>query len=330
MRRPWSEDRFPRYSPKKPPPAAGIKVKKPGTTWWGQHWIEALERVLQGDSGRLARGRTYARAGRAHDLSIENGRVEAKVTGSRAPYAIHLELPQLSDSVWQTAIAFMAEKAEFAALLLNDEMPRQIDAAFQASHASLFPKTRADLKTSCDCPDYGDPCKHIAAVHYVLGDALDRDPFLLFELRGRSRDQVLDALRALRTGTPPGPNAPRSPSLFEKPPSVAFEKLSAESYDAAPEPLPELSFSFEPPAAHGAVLRQLGAPSGWNRESPPLETLNPVVQTAAAAARRLALSEPEPAAPELAVPQPAASKPAVPKPASRSAKSKPERRAKKR
>ena len=297
MKRRWNDDRFPQYSPKKPPPAQGIKVKKPGTTWWGQHWIEALERVLQGDSGRLARGRTYARAGRVHDLSIKNGKVKAKVTGSRAPYAISIALPQLSEPVWQAASAFMAEKAEFAALLLNDEMPRQIDEAFQAANASLFPKTRADLKTSCDCPDYGDPCKHIAAVHYVLGDALDRDPFLLFELRGRTRARALEALRAARHGSSPTHEATLSPAIDEKPPSVALEKLTAKSYDAAPVPLPALSFSFEPPPAHASVLRQLGAPSSWNRDSPPIETLAPLVQNAAAAARRLALSEPEPAPP---------------------------------
>jgi uncharacterized Zn finger protein len=296
MRRRWNDDRFPQYSPKKPPPAQGLKVKKPGTTWWGQHWIEALERVLQGDSGRLARGRTYARAGRVHDLSIKNGKVKAKVTGSRL-YAISIELPQLSDTVWQAASAFMAEKAEFSALLLNDEMPRQIDEAFQSANASLFPKTRADLKTSCDCPDYGDPCKHIAAVHYVLGDALDRDPFLLFELRGRTRARALEALRAARHGSSPAQESERSPTLDDKPPSVALEKLTAKSYDAAPVPLPALSFSFEPPPAHASVLRQLGAPNSWNRDAPPLETLAPLVQNAAATARRLALSDPEPAPP---------------------------------
>lgn len=302
MKRRWEEDRFPQYSPKKPPPAQGIKVKKPGTTWWGQHWIEALERVLQGDSGRLARGRTYARAGRAHDFSIRDGKVKAKVTGSRAPYSVSIELPQLSDSVWQAGIAFMAQTAEFSALLLNDQMPRQIDEAFQSAGASLFPKTRAELKTSCDCPDYGDPCKHIAAVHYVLGDALDRDPFLLFELRGRSRDQVLDALRAARGGSNLAHAAEPLAAASDKTPSVALPKLTAESYDAAPEPLPALSFRFEPPPAHAAVLRQLGAPGSWNREQPPIETLAPLVQKAAAVARRLALSEAEPLAPSPAPP----------------------------
>jgi uncharacterized Zn finger protein len=290
---PWDEGRFPRYSPKKPAPAQGIKVNKLGTTWWGQRWIEALERVLQGDSGRLARGRTYARAGRAHDLVIQGGKVKAKVTGSREPYDIGIELAQLSDATWQAALAFMAQKAEFSAMLLNNEMPRQIDEAFQAASASLFPKTRADLETSCDCPDYGDPCKHIAAVHYVLGDAFDRDPFLLFELRGRSREQVFAALRAARGERPKAPRSKPIATGSDKPSGVALGKLTAKSYDAAPVPLPTLSFSFEPPPADAAVLRQLGAPRGWNRETLPIETLTPMLQTAAATARRLALSEAE-------------------------------------
>ena len=299
---PWSDGRFPKYSPKRPAPKHGVKVNKPGQTWWGERWIGALERVLGGDSGRLSRGRTYARAGRAHDLVIKAGKVTAKVTGSREPYDVSITLPRLSDAIWQTAIAFMARKAEFSALLLNSEMPRQIDDAFAAARASLFPVARADLETDCDCPDWGDPCKHVAAVHYVLGDALDRDPFLLFELRGREREQVLGALRAARASS----KAARAPSPPEKPPSVALGKLSAQSYTAAPEPLPTLSFSFEPPSAHAAVLRQLGAPAAWNSDAPPLESLSPLVEKAAAAARRLALSESTTASPGPQAPPPTA------------------------
>jgi uncharacterized Zn finger protein len=289
---PWGNDRFPKYTPKKPPPKRGIKVDKLGTTWWGQRWIEALERILQGDSGRLARGRSYARAGRTHDFVIASGKVRAKVTGSRAPYQVTLELPQLSTATWQAAIAFMAQKAEFSAQLLNREMPRQIDEAFQSSDASLFPKLRSDLKTSCDCPDYGDPCKHIAAVHYVLGEALDRDPFLLFELRGRGREQVLEGLRAAR-GTANTERGRAARVAFEKPPGVELARLSAATYDAPPTPLPTLSFSFEPPPKHGAVLRQLGSPGSWNGEAPAVESLSPLVQTAAEVARKLAMADVE-------------------------------------
>ena len=294
---PWGNDRFPGYSPKKPPPRQGIKVSKLGTTWWGQRWTAALEHVLSGDAGRLARGRTYARAGRTHDLVIQSGKVTARVTGSRAPYRVTIQLPQLSDATWHSAITFMAQKAEFSALLLNSEMPQQIDEAFQASRSSLFPTRRRDLQTSCDCPDDGDPCKHIAAVHYVLGEALDRDPFLLFELRGRDREQVLAALRVARGEGSAAAKTAAPKADLPKPPSVVIKKLSAAAYDAAPAPLPTLSFSFEAPAAHATVLRQLGTPRSWNGETSTLETLTPLVRSAAEAARRLALNEAEPALP---------------------------------
>lgn len=300
---PWERGRFPEYAPKVPPPAHGIKIKKLGNTWWGQHWIDALERVLKGDSGRLARGRAYARAGRTHDFVVTGGQVQAKVTGSRAPYQVSIELPQLPSSTWRAAIAFMARKAEFSALLLNREMPQQIDEAFRSGGASLFPQTRDDLRTACDCPDHGDPCKHIAAVHYVLGDALDRDPFLLFELRGRSREEVLGALDEAR-GSGRGGAKKRKPKAAAdlaspSPNGVTLEKLSPKTYDAPPAPLPTLSFSFEPPSVHAAALRQLGAPRSWNHGAPPAEALSPIVRAAAEAARRLALSELDVPAPPL-------------------------------
>src|SRR5262252_8626700 len=196
---PWEyREWYPRAA-KKPPPEHGIKMKKAGTTWWGQRWIESLEKVLAGDSGRLSRGRTYARAGRVHDLVITDGKVTAKVTGSRdAPYAVTIELSQLSAGAWDKAVSAMASQAHFAAALLAGEMPKEIDEAFQSAKSSLFPVKRTELTTDCSCPDWGDPCKHVAAAHYILGEELDRDPFLLFELRGRKKTQVLDALRAAR------------------------------------------------------------------------------------------------------------------------------------
>ena len=197
----WSSYGWYKPAPKKPPPERGIRMKKAGTTWWGRRWIEALENVLRGDSGRLARGRTYARAGRTHDLVVKGGTVTAKVTGSRStPYEISITLTQLGEPAWKKAIAAMASKAQFSAELLAGQMPQAIDDAFVEAGVSLFPKQRADLETSCSCPDWGDPCKHVAATHYVLGEALDRDPFLLFELRGKTKEQVLDALRVARGG----------------------------------------------------------------------------------------------------------------------------------
>lgn len=281
---PWERGRFPKYTSKKPPPEHGIKLKKLGATWWGLRWIEALEHVLGGDAGRLARGRSYARAGRTHDLVVQGGRVNARVTGSRPePYRVEIVLAQLSPAVWAAAISGMAEKAQFAAELLAGQMPKQIDDVFRAAGASLFPTDRKTLTTDCTCPDWGDPCKHVAAAHYVLGEALDRDPFLLFELRGRSKDQVLSELRQQRGDAAEGEAA--------QAPSVTLGTLSPEDYERAPRALPTLSFSFEAPAKPGALLRQLGAPSSWHGETSPVDALAPVVHVAAEHARRLARSD---------------------------------------
>jgi uncharacterized Zn finger protein len=306
----WGDYGWYRTPAKKPPPAHGIKMKKAGTTWWGQRWILALELVLRGDAGRLARGRTYARAGRTHDLVVSGGTVTAKVTGSRpTPYRITIQLAQLPAPAWAKAIAGMARQAQFAAELLAGQMPQQIADVFRDAGTHLFPAQRADLVTSCTCPDWGDPCKHVAATHYVLGEALDRDPFLLFELRGRTKAQVLEALRAARAGEEPG-KPPGHPS--DKPserlskrgaasaaavaeleiPKVTLGKIKATDYDRPREALPALQLSFDEPGTHGAVLVQLGAPAAWSTDGSPADLLAPLVRAAAARARSIALAEP--------------------------------------
>lgn len=305
----WSRFGWYESSPKKPPPERGIRMKKAGTTWWGQRWIEALENVLRGDSARLARGRTYARAGRTHDLVVKGGKVTAKVTGSRAtPYKITIELTELSAPAWKKAIDGLAKKAQFSAELLAGQMPQAIDEVFVEAGVSLFPKQRADLKTSCSCPDWGDPCKHVAATHYVLGEALDRDPFLLFELRGRTKDQVLDALRAARGGVgetaakKAGKSKASPADATSEVPTVKLGKLNAGDYDKPREPLPTLHFSFDEPVTHGAVLRQLGTPTTWEGDASPADVLAPLVRAAAETARRIAMAEPSDASESLPSP----------------------------
>jgi uncharacterized Zn finger protein len=278
-------------------------MKKAGSTWWGQRWIEALERMSLTYSNRLARGKTYARAGRAHDMVVKAGEVTARVTGSRpTPYRVRIALAELSGAMWAKAIAAMAGKAQFSAELLAAEMPKEIDAAFKEAGASLFPAAVRDLQTSCSCPDVANPCKHVAATHYVLGEALDRDPSLLFELRGRTREQVLDALRVARTGATdlrtPSRSRPRAKEeraetreiQEEAVPSASIGQVGVADYDRLRAPLPALRLNFESPPISGAVIRQLGTPAAWSAEASPVEMLVPILRVAAQRARRMALA----------------------------------------
>jgi uncharacterized Zn finger protein len=301
--KPWKFELY--RGAKQPPPEHGIKIKKAGTTWWGERWIKALELVLRGDAGRLGRGRGYARAGRVHDLVVASGHVTAKVTGSRpAPYEVKVDLRAFAADTWSRALADMAAKAQFSAELLAGRMPPAIDDVFHAAGASLFPRERADLVTACSCPDSGDPCKHVAATHYVLGEALDRDPFLLFELRGKTKEQVLAALRDARNVPAAEAPAPKSRAKPKKPrvaPAATPAergspakpaRLPAEDYDKPRAALPALHFSFDEPTAHGAMLKQLGTPPGWHGSERLDETLGPLLRAASEAARRIARSEP--------------------------------------
>lgn len=278
----WWEEHKSR--PKRPPPARGIKMKKAGATWWGQRWLAALEKLSSGYSNRLSRGRSYARAGRTHDLVVKAGEVTARVTGSRpTPYKVFLRLAKLDDATWEKAIAAMASQARFSAELLAGQLPAEVDEAFHTAGASLFPEREEDLITGCTCPDWANPCKHVAATHYVLGEALDKEPFLLFELRGRTKEEVLAALRAARGGGTPEARGQ------EAAPTVPLGKLPAGAYEAWREAPPPLHLGLERPEAPGALLRQLGAPPGWTESTSPAELLGPLIRAASERALRLAL-----------------------------------------
>jgi len=168
--------------------------------WWAQRWIAALERFV--DSGRLTRGRSYARKGQVLSIDETKDGIAARVQGSmRTPYKISIKINHLSDAEWNNVIDALAEQAIFTAQLLAGEMPQDIEQAFDKAKVSLFPSTRRDLETDCSCPDPANPCKHIAAAHYILGERFDEDPFLIFRLRGRTQEQVMQELRKRRAGS---------------------------------------------------------------------------------------------------------------------------------
>jgi uncharacterized Zn finger protein len=137
----------------------------------------------------------------------------------------------------------------------------------------------------------------VAATHYVLGEALDRDPFLLFELRGRGRAEVLAALRQRRAAAPGGAGQETPPAAAPPAPdavaSVSLAGARPEDYERLRGPLGSLHFRIEPPATPAALLRQLGPPPGWSLDASLVDRLAPLYAAAGALARTLALGPPE-------------------------------------
>jgi len=166
--------------------------------WWVERWLELLNSYRF--KKRLERARRYANEGNVKTIQFKGSKVLAKVKGSDpAPYQVSLSLTPFSNEDWGYAIETMSEKALFSAQLLAGEMPANIEAVFTANGLSLFPFTLADIHSRCTCPDKANPCKHIGAVYYQLADRFSEDPFVLFQLRGRTRSQILATLRQLRS-----------------------------------------------------------------------------------------------------------------------------------
>jgi uncharacterized Zn finger protein len=189
------------------PPARPIRVEggiqinrhrgTSGRTWWSRRFLKALEEL--GVGGRLARGRSYARAGQILSLDVDAGAVVGQVQGSRpVPYKVRIGVPAFGKTEWAAATDALAARASHAAALLAGELPHEIEEVFGSVGLSLFPNTARDIVMDCTCPDHAVPCKHLAAAFYVLAERFDADPFQILALRGRDRETLLADLRARR------------------------------------------------------------------------------------------------------------------------------------
>ncbi|MBT9545801.1 MAG: SWIM zinc finger family protein [Candidatus Sericytochromatia bacterium] len=253
-----------------------------GTTWWGQRWVSALEKLC--DSGRLTRGKNYARQGQVLSIDIAAGRVLAKVQGTRTkPYTVSIELPLLNSKAWAKVRLSLAASPLHLARLLAGEMSAEMDLVFKQAGVSLFPEKRADLETDCSCPDWSDPCKHIAAVYYLLAEQFDADPFLLFRLRGQDREDLLASLGASAKQSSPsveitGVNV-TDVDITEEPPLAQIALPSALPAFWRGAALPSLE-PAQTPAIEAPLLKRLKSPPLWRGESLFLKALEPIYSQA--------------------------------------------------
>ncbi|MDO9326242.1 MAG: SWIM zinc finger family protein [Methanoregula sp.] len=255
------------------PAAKPIKVKdgiaarsKKGTigeTWWSKQFIKALEQI--GIGSRLQRGRSYARKGQVIQISIDDAVVHAKVQGTNPrPYTITISFTRFTNTQWDEIFDALSSQALFTAMLLGGEIPKEIETVFAEVELSFLPSTHREIKTNCSCPDSANPCKHIAAVYYILAEQFDRDPFLIFTLRGLDREDVLEALRERRSSMDPeedveGPG-PAHPAVHE--PKVSIGPPLAECLDTfwdAGDTLENFPIYLnKKPELEAAALKRLG------------------------------------------------------------------------
>jgi len=258
-------------------------------SWWGQNFIAALEQFT--DAGRLSRGRSYASGGKVKSFDIKDGIVTAQVKGSVNPYfgvykeplyITTIEFQAISAAKWEAIIALIASKASLISRLLLNEIPDNIEDSFAQLGLNLLPHSRQDFKSTCSCPDYSNPCKHIAGVHYLVAAELDRDPFLLFELRGLSRDALQQQLAKsplgqARSAELQAQNRPPEavPAYYTRPQTESADKVQslrdfwqgAKRLPQAIAPLPEVLVPGIP------VKKQGDFPAFWTRDNSFIEAM---------------------------------------------------------
>ena len=250
--------------------------------WWARRWIDVLDGF--NIASRVARARSYARRGQVLAIDVGNGEVTAQVQGSRPqPYRVSIRVAKLRSGDWRKVASTLGERPVFASSLIAGRMPDGIEDVFAESGLSLFPKTRAEIRTACTCPDPTNPCKHIAAVYLLLGEEFDRDPFLLFRLRGMQRDELLAlaGLRIASTGATPtvAPAAPLPPDP---------DAFWGRTYE--PDPARVVG-AARVPAANAVIARRLGSFPFWTGSAPFLPTLETVYGGTASAALDALLSD---------------------------------------
>jgi uncharacterized Zn finger protein len=291
---PWEddEDRWWQYHPSRPLAAkGGIKARTQrgafAASWWGRRWLAVLESF--GLGARLARGRSYARSGQVVKLEIAPGTVNAVVQGTRPePYKVRISVKRIEPAHRAALGKALVADLAVAARLVGGQLPPEVERCFEQAGAPLFPHRYKDLVTWCSCPDSSNPCKHIAAVFYLMAEEFDRDPFALLALRGLGRDEFMAMLSA----------APQTISAGLRAPSSEEEAETRDEAPASSQPLSadpqsfwraarsfDLTYGDVAAAEESAPMaRRLGAFPFWRGDTDFLEEVGRLSRAAAARA----------------------------------------------
>lgn len=242
----------------------------------GRRWLGLVEEHGREYLDRIARGRSWARGGRVRDLWFAPGIANAEVVGAEGPCQVSVRVNDFEQVDWDTALDVLGRDLRHIAALMEGELPDTLLGAFAEAGVSMLPDAN-ELDVRCTCDDFATPCAHAAAVHHVLADALDGEPFLLLTLRGRPREQVLAGLRHLWG----------DPDSIHDLGGASDEEPIGGDWMRSPQPLPPIAFSFSGTGGTPG-LRELGPPPG---EGDLERALGPLYDAGAHAALELALRE---------------------------------------
>jgi len=269
-------------------------------TWWGKEFLRALEECM--DPGRLSRGRSYVAEYRRKSFSIRQGKISATVMGNINPYfhvyktpyyEVEIGLQRIASKDWNRILKRLGSNAAWVTHLVLGEVPPSIDDALEGARVRMLPRSSREIRASCSCPDWVNPCKHIAGIYYHVASLLDRDPLLLFEFRGLERSRLLKAVAQSEFGSALQDDADvGDPDLAESARTPRYPPVgSAEGESDASDlrafwrgrALPQGSGpDRQVPPVSALLLRRAGDyPEFWHRETSFLETMAAIYERVA-------------------------------------------------
>jgi uncharacterized Zn finger protein len=235
------------------------------STSWGKQWIDSNLKI--GRPFRMQRGIEYVKDERRIDnISISDGQIFATVQGTApTPYRVKIILETIPEKAWKEIIEDLTSKSIHLIELLNGILSENIENIFMSHGYTLFPDAANGLNATCSCPDTAIPCKHIAAVILYLARILDFNPFLLFELHGKSKNEIFGELKFSKNDND------YEPSFSEKIPSsignIDFEfkipKLSIKELNLEMSYKDEdfkIGFKYNKPGKISEILENIGIP----------------------------------------------------------------------
>lgn len=278
--------------------------------WAGQRWQRLVEQAAIGS--RLTEGFEYAKLGQTKRLLFGPGKIDASIQGrADRPYTTAIVMSTIPETAWEGIVAAMSEEALYAAKLLANELPSNIEDVFRPRGLKLFPDDASELTVSCTCADHlaakaealtpaappspdqppGDPvwCKHVCCLMQLTASRLAAEPFLVFALRGLDGRELIERLRERRAvaGAPPGDRVPvyvqHVPGVTDQP-GPPLDQCLSNFWDARPG-LSDLDIPIEPPVVTHPLLRRLG-PSPFQAQFPLVGLLASCYETISAAAVR--------------------------------------------
>ena len=272
----------------------GIKTQSKqgsfGTSWWGKKWLTVFE--ASAVDTRLARGRTYARSGQVVGMEVAKGKVTASIQGSKLkPYEVSITVKTLTDEQWEEVLTLLAAKPSLAARLLAGDPPEAIEEVFAEAGTALFPNRLRHIKNSCECTDWSNPCKHSAAVYYLLCEQMDADPFILFTLRGKTREELVESLSAagatafacseseLGVTDDEGENEETGPKSNGQAKAAPLPS-NAKDFWAQSELVDQVLGDVYLPSVNASLVARLGPFPFWRGEKTLQETVDPLYRSA--------------------------------------------------